>query len=526
MLQESSFILSLHYISGAPNSLIMKKQLLFVSCFTVGIGLGANAQIWNAVQTDLGIWGAPNNTGLAVAPNFGVQAAVFDDGSGMYQIRWIETASATIVDADMNVGDDPDVAYFADASSLVVAYEQGGSIFIDEYSLNTITPVDYSLSGNAGISSGQYPNIDVNSSGNGVLTWEDGGAVWACTFQFPGLAVGPAVAVIDGTQPDIVLLDDNSTVALTFVDPNGSLMIYTLDYGSLLGGSVAFLANHGYDWLGNTAAFPRIASQRNANFGPADDFTVVAQYANSSTFPEVYGIFSTGGTISPSPVLINGAFAGCTSFDPRPVVAYDRSEVHIAWSQSYFGGCSGLFESNPNNEDDVLLVNYDFNGNFLFSSAPGIPGGTFLYEEVNRLQSAFGGISRTSISTEYDGFFSINNVNYTEGLLYNDPGDLFWKARDAAMPTFMNEGISETREANFSLATNPVEQTIQVISEDDAPATFQLLDNAGRIVELTTIAANGNNYAIDISHLSGGIYFLHCSSATSEETLRVLQVTK
>ncbi|MFK7784831.1 MAG: hypothetical protein AB8B56_06940, partial [Crocinitomicaceae bacterium] len=432
------------------------KNTLLLTCFTVGIAVSTDAQIWNATQPEIGIWSAPNNTGLAIAPDEDIQAAVFDDPGGFYQIYWIEGSTSTIVDADANSGIDPDVAYYANADALVVAYEDGGVIFVDDYYLATLLPTpDYFMNTTTAVSSGTYPNVDMNSMGDGVLCWEDGGMIWACSFGIGAFNPGPPTPVIDGTQPDIILLDDGSTVALTYVDPNGSLHIMTLDYGSLQGGGAAIMQLQGFDWLGNTAAFPRIAGQRNSNFGAPDDFTVVAQYSNSPTFPEVYGVFSTGGTISAAPVLINGAFAGCNSSDPRPVVAYDRSEVHVAWSQNYFSGCSGLGQSNPNFTSDVLLTNYDPVGNLLPATPP-IPGG-FIYEEVNQFQSFIGGNSRTSISTEYDGFFSINNFNYHEGVLFNDPGDLLWKERSAAVPVFMEQQISGERGNNFSLVTSPVD---------------------------------------------------------------------
>ncbi|MDG1332833.1 MAG: T9SS type A sorting domain-containing protein [Crocinitomicaceae bacterium] len=105
---------------------------------------------------------------------------------------------------------------------------------------------------------------------------------------------------------------------------------------------------------------------------------------------------------------------------------------------------------------------------------------------------------------------------------------MFWKRRNAAVPSYIDEqnNITEERGNNFSLVTSPVDQTIEVQSESDDLATFQLLDNAGRVVELRDVSNNNNVYRIDITHLSGGMYFLHCSSAAGEEVLRVLQVNK
>lgn len=509
------------------NQIMKTKQLLLLTGLAISLGHGASAQIVNYNQPDLPIWGAPNNTGIAIAPNEDAHAIVADDGFGNYRIFWIESATSTMFDADGNSGNDPDVAYFRDADALVVAYEDGGAILVDEYKIvNPFPTADYALSSTTPVFSGQRPNVDVNSSGRGVLTWEDGGVVWACSFNMLPFTADPPVQIEQGSMPDIVLFDDNNTVAITYVDPNGSLMIFTLDYGSMTAGNKVLTGNQGYDWLGNTCAFPRIASQRNMNFGPWDDFTVVAQYTNSP-ITEVFGIFSTGGTISTSPVLVNSAFSSCFSSDPLPVVAYDRSEVHVAWSQDYSAFCSGLWETAPNNPDDVLLANFDFNGNLLFSSVPAFPVGTYLYEEVNRSQSNYASVSKTSISTEYDGSFNITNTNYHEGVAYNDPGDLFWKGRDAGTPFFSNQANPQAnRDNNFSLITSPVDQTIEVLSESDDIATFEMLDNAGRIVALKTISNEGNVYNIDISHLSGGIYLLHCTSNSSEEVLRILQVTK
>ena len=59
-----------------------------------------------------------------------------------------------------------------------------------------------------------------------------------------------------------------------------------------------------------------------------------------------------------------------------------------------------------------------------------------------------------------------------------------------------------------------------------APARQLILDNAGRVVELKNISNNDNTYIIDISHLSGGMYFLNCSSTAGQEVVRILQVTK
>lgn len=492
-------------------------KLLLVGCASLGLAIVGNAQIQNATAPDMGIAPAPVNTGIAIAPAVDVQATVFDDGTGGYKIFWIESATSTIVDAHGNTGNDPDVAYYANADALVVAYENGGVIFVDDYYLMTLFPApDYFLGGTTNVAVGSYPNVDMNSLGDGVLCWEDGGMVWVCSFNIGGFVAGPPVPINPGTQPDVVLLDDGITLALTYVDPGGVLIIETMDYAGITGGAYVPWNQWQYPPM-IQYEYPRIAGQRNTNFGfgAPDDFTVVAQDHNGGT-AEVHAFFAMGGAIVTPMVLVNNDFMGCSTFDPRPVVTYERGRVHIAWSQDYMGGCSGLWQTAPNPEDDVLMKMYN---------AAGATGG--MYEEVNTFQSAFASNSRTSISAEYDGNYMITNANWHEGIVYNDPGDLLWKGRSNVTPGWLDQADpTHTREDNFSLANSPVDHTIEVISEDDAPATFTLMDNAGRTVELKTITNNGNNYSIDISHLSGGMYFLHCSSEASEEVLRVLQVRK
>lgn len=494
------------------------KKLLLTSCLSIGMTLGVNAQIQNAMNPDLIIGGTSINTGLAIAPAFDVQAAVFDDGAGNYKIQWIESATSTIVDTDGNSGNDPDVAYYANADALVVAFEKGGNIYVDDYYLNTVLPVDYFMNTTTLVSTGSYPNVDMNSWGDGILCWEDAGKIWVCSFNIGTFAAGPPVAVAHGSQPDVVLLDGGNFVALTYVAPGGKLIIETSDYTAIQAGGYSMFNQWGYSPI-NAYENPRIAAQRNTNFGGGafgswKDFTVVASDYNGSTF-EVQAWFAIGTVIINPSVVVNNDFLGCPSKYPRPVVAYERNRVHIAWTQDYQGGCSGLWQTSPNFEEDILLKTFDAFGNT-----------ATWYEEVNTVQSNFHGNAYPSISTEYDGNYVIDNFNWHEGLVYNDPANIYWKGRSVVLPGFMDEGDPQlARESVFSLVTSPVEESIEILSSVDAPAVFELIDNAGRMVEVKKIESNGNSYSLDVSHLSAGTYFLKCSSTASEEIVRILHVT-
>lgn len=493
-----------------------KKLLLFI-CLVFGMGLGANAQIINSTQPETPIAPSLNNTGLAIAPNVDLHAAALADGAGTWRIYWVDGPTGTIVDADGGSGFDPDVAYYANADAVVLGYDNAGVVYVNDYYLTSLSPVNYNLNTATAVAAGNHVNIDMNSIGRGILCWENAGVVWACAFTIGTFSPGPPVPIAAGFMPDVIALDDGVTAAITYVDPSGNLMIETMDFNALGLGTFApfgtwnFPAASGY-------RSPRIASQRNtaSGFGNPDDFAVVSQDWTGSTY-EVHAFFAPGGAVSAGPIVVNSAFLGCTTFDPNPVIAYNRNRVQIAWSQDYTGGCAPLWQTAPNFENDILMKSFSAGG---FTSV--------MHEEVNQIQSNYAGISKTSLATEYDGNYIITNTNWNEGVLFQDPSTLYWKRRNAALPSYIEEQNiiteAEDRGDNFSLVTSPVDQTIEVQSESDAVATFQLLDNAGRVVELREITNDGNIYSIDINHLSGGMYFLNCSSEAGQEVLRVLQV--
>lgn len=496
----------------------MKLKLVLFGCLSAGIGLGTSAQqINNSTQQDTQIWGLPLNTGIAIAPGFDVQAAVFDDGGGQYIINWIESATNNVVDQEFNYGNDPDVAYYVHHKSLAVAYENGGDIFIDEYKLSSLSPnPDYSLSNTIHVSSGEYPNIDIASHKEGVITWEDNGDIYASAYLM-GNGVGPIVYVGNGKQPDAIATDDYDIGAITYINPAGELIIERFVFFELWAGNYNVVDS----WLAQPNIeyeFPRIASERQQGFGGNNqNFAVVVQDYGPNGSAAVDGFFINNGYNLNPPVSVNTDFVNCGGDLPLPVVTYHLGNVRVVWSQYHPGGCASVSQNGTPTMDDVLSKDFDPYGNPITGD----------YEQVNQLMSGFNSYSRNAVSSEYDGAFSVNSMNYHSGVLYSDQGDLFWKGIYNGNATYMDEsGITAERDNNFSLVTSPVDQTIEVLSESDDIATFEMLDNAGRVVELKTISNDGNVYSIDISHLSGGIYLLHCASNTSEEVLRILQVTK
>lgn len=486
----------------------MKTTVFSFTTLCLACSLTSTAQIMPSVQPDVAVAGTVINTGLSVAPAIQHYAVVYDEPFATnYTINWLDN-SGSIVDVGSNPGQDPDVAYYANADLVYTAYTNGGNVYIDDYYLTSLSPLNYNLNAANYVAPGTYPNIDCNSMGRGVLTWQNGGNIYACSFT-PGVTLGPVTLIASGAMnPDIVVMDNSVEMVITYTTFGGDLHIETYDYYALTLGS----ASMNNQWIYNGSApnifeFPRIAADRNANFGNLKNFTVVSEYFQAPSTNYIVGFFYTGGTMFPT--LINSGVENCNNH--KPVVTYERQEVHVAWASDAGPGCAAV----PGGlSDNVLVTEHKFGGANL---APGV------FREVNNWNNGFVEAS-PSISAEYDGNYSITNSNYHEAIVYNDLGDLFWKARNTGTPMFFKEAAVEesTTSGIFTLLENPVNEAIYVSAEGHVDATFTLYDNLGKRVMVNTVSRTAEYYQIDINHLPKGIYFLECQSGTNRETIKVV----
>ncbi len=495
---------------------MMKKNVTLLLAFCGLIAMSSNAQIIQAMVPDIGIWGPVNNTGIAISPSTHWNVVAFDDPwSGDYYLQWRDAGSGAFLDMENEPGTNPDVAYYANPDAVVVTYEDGGDIWVDDYYLTG--SVDYTLFTKNNIGPGINPNIDMNSPGEGALIWQDGMDIWACTFNIGTFTATAPVLLANGEDPDIALLDDNSNVVITYTN-GGNLFVETFDFGALMGGAAAMTTSNMYTPSGIGFEHPRVQSNRNANFGPADFYTVVAQDDLGGSQYLIHGVFYTG-LGAGTHVKINLHAYNCFSPDPLPVVAYERDQVHVAWAQQYDFACSGI---NPvDNGQDVLLAECDFGGTNL--------NGMTVFLEVNELNANFAS-SATSINTEYDGNYSINNSNYCEGLAYDYPGDLLWKKRDPAVPVFREAGPSKyTVDIDKGVTENLI--TVQVLFEDetmqaeDLEMSFLLYDQSGRVVDIPAFEQEEMTFKIDASSLEHGIYLLHYTLNGTTEAVRIPHFT-
>jgi len=477
-----------------------KKTLLIAAFFGLAVSSAEAQVVQQSVNPDTPIWGVTQNTGIAIAPSVQWNAIAYDDPSGDYYIQWRDPGTGALLDIENQPGWNPDVAYYSNADVVCVAYELGGDIWVDDYTLG-IAP-NYNLASQVPIQPGENPNIDLNSQGNGIITWEDGGDIWVVTHNVVGVVGTPRLAA-QGTHPDVALLDDNQNYVLTFINPAGEWETQTFDYWTLNLAAPPWVVPtsgpinippSGVQW-----EWPRIQANRNSLFGPPEFYTAVAQDDQGGAY-DVYGLFFQGLGAPVNFQHVNAGLNLCAPDFPRPVVAYDRDFVHIAWAQDY--SCWPYGPAPDGFEQDVLLLEYDHAGNLT----------TGVFEEVNNFNLNFT-FSATSINTEYDASGLITGANYYEGITFNDPGDLFWKGRNAANPVFRPENPTTTVHVDKGVEEDFI--TVEVTTEDEAitPAdlemSFTLYDQSGRVVALPQYSQEGMIFRIDASTLEHGIYLLH-----------------
>jgi len=499
----------------------MKKRITLLLAFCGLLASVTTAQVNPAVNPDIMLTGTIENTGIAIAPDFQWNAVVYDDPAGVYYIEWRDPATGLQLHIDKQAGYNPDVAYYANPDNVNVSYENAGMVWVDDYYYTGGSPL-YVLGANNPVSTGYNSNIDMNSLGQGILTWEDGGAVWMCCFQIGPFAAGPVVPVAGGAHPDVALLDNGQDIVLTY-QQGGMLVVETYDYPSLCaGGAVLTTPSMFIPPTGLGYSYPRVQANRNVMSGwPPEAYTVVAQDNMGGGFFDVMAHFFVGTGALVASNLVNAGISCAPSF-PLPVVAYQHDEVHVAFAQNYT--CAPIIS--PPSLRDVLMVQYDFIGNHAPGSTTPGPG---TFQEVNNMMLNFT-FSSTSLNTEYDGNYIVMPGNYCEGVAFNDPGNLFWKKRDPATPAFRESGsekftVTVDKGVTENLITVEVSSTESEITAGDLEMSFVLYDQSGRVVDIPAFEQQEMVFKIDASSLEHGIYLLHYTLNGNTEAVRIPHFT-
>lgn len=495
------------------------KFTLITSCLAAFAGSISAQTLVPAVLTDVNVPTSvtmpPANTGIAIGPDYDISAVVYDDPTAsFYVIEWLDS-SGNIQTTNGGLGGDPDVAYYSNIDVTVVAYNDWSppsQVWVDDYYLSTVSPLNYTPGGSHFIDFGQGQNIDISSQGTGAICWENGGKIFASTFNVGPFSKGPTVYIGPGIEPDIAV-HDNGVVSVTYID-NTKLIVQSLDYSDLDAGSATVLYANGFGpTAGGTFAAPRIAAPHNAAFasGNLDNFTVVSQEKNNVGGVNISGFFYDAGTMFPY-VLVNDNMQTC--YNNRPVVTYQLDKVVIAWASMY-QSCGATITPMTPVYEDLIMGEFEYSGSNI--------NGQDLFE-VNRFQGGFDK-AIPSISAKYDGNYPINSTSDSfEGIFYNNGGDLFWKSRD--YNTFYRLAQSNqdaiTSEPAFELAENPVGDIIRVNINTDSSTAFVLYNSMGQQIDITADYNSKSEASFSIAHLPHGHYFLKCISGNQLETLQVI----
>ncbi len=496
------------------------KQISFImgACLLTGL---ANAQIVQPTVPDIHVDNIyPSNSGIAVSPQYGnnlstgVIAPVYDYPQG-YRIQWFDE-SGNLLDHAAREGSDPDIAYTETVEDCVVGIEKNGGIELEHFRLTSNTPILYSYwSNDVASASGSYPNVDINSNGNGVVCYERAGEVWAVPFivttvvQVTGSPV--QLSTSGGTQPDIVLLDSEDNIVVTYINGSGRLMIESFNYSNFLGGTATLTSQYFYNPTYTYFNYPRISANRHANYASVDYYAVVASEDNGSGY-DVHGYFYCGGA-APVYALVNNALENCSNPVTRPVVTHDRGRVHVIWGQTHTPICGSPASTYWG--EDVLM------GEFT-------PCGTNLNGATNylRINTASGHFpySISAINVKYDALLPVSNTTAIEAVFYTDDTDSYIKRRSAASPSYMPTAPSGITVSKLAEASD-IEVTVHDAAISEMyPATFRLYNQLGQEIELLSTGQDGNVYHLDAKNLSSGTYLLHYEQGDHVATERLVHL--
>ena len=463
-----------------------------------------------------------SNTGIAIAPSNdpGLQfiAIAYDTIAVEHYIHWYDKNGNFLYSMQQATGD-PDVAYIYNIDLLaIVSYDAtlGGELWLDIYAYNSSQTPLYFRNGTWG-PDGIYPNIDINSFGHGIISFERNDSVFLTvpTLNYSSPGFSNSYFVDHGTQPDVVITDDSTIGIVTYVD-SGDLYIVEFDYQAFFqGGTFNAIDTHYYPANGKPFAFPRIASSRNVNFTSVDHWTVVAERDSH----HIQAVSFEGNSVI-GPYTVDTGLVNCRS--SRPVVTYTENKIVFAWAEDY-SSCSHSNTVNGSTEKDVLLREFDattlnmLNSNDMF--------------EVNRFQGTFHH-AIPAISSSYDGNFPLmSSGDGLEAIIYNDADSVYFKPRTYSTAYRRSnpqekpyyETIAE--DSKIKLIENPVSgKTIRLLKHEGLNVEqliFFSLDGTQHNLNLKN-TTDVNHINVDVSQITEGMYFLKIVTTEQIYSVKVI----
>lgn len=452
------------------------------------------------------------NSGIALAPGRKWTVVAMDDQLGSnYQIWWFDKYNNNF-SSNSGVGMDPDVAFSQNSDLTYITYNHSGTIWIDTYVLTIPFGSPNYLKQSADfLGAGTYPNLDINSSGDGVVCFQSGGNTVVRAFSPHPIApiLYPPVIVGVGTQPDVILSDNGIDVIVTSID-GGNLNVTKLNYADLILGSLSTSLVQTHPASGENYSFPRIASPRNKNFMNINDFTVVAERATTSG-QRIEGFnYSSSGSVTN--FLVNDGLDHCEN--NKPVVTYDGNRLVFAWTSKYDAVCAPTITSKNNQKEDVLMAEYTA------TTLRPLSGGAFA--EVNQTQGAFNQ-SNVSITCRYDGNHTISATkDLGEAATFTNNNEAFWKSRTYGtaykMHSETQDGTELSESFSITLLENPVLDVIRLQLEEANNIQVSVRDVTGKTIDLSKrMQASSTHINIDMRGLSSGLYFVSCHTIDGQQ---------
>ncbi len=234
---------------------------------------------------------------------------------------------ATIESNDTTHAYDPRIAVDSSGNAIAVWYQSDGtnnSIYANRYSAGSGWGTEALIENNAGDAA--YPQVAMDTSGNAMVVWEQGGSIYA-TRNTVGIGWDASATLIESGAgiaaiPQIAIDGSGNAIAVWQQNDGSYDSIYANRYVAGSGWGTAVLVESSS--TGN-AASPQIAADSNGN-------AMAVWFQSDGTYDSIYANRYTVGSGWGTAGLIESDSAGAAS---NPQVAIEGSGNALAvWEQS------------------------------------------------------------------------------------------------------------------------------------------------------------------------------------------------
>lgn len=255
-------------------------------------------------------------------------------------------------------------------------------------------------------------NIDGNDHPDSefAIVWDDvNGDIHTTVGDMGSLVLYNDLTLIDGIQPDVSLFyDGNNDIAhLTYINPNGRLVVLDYDFPTLASGSTGTPFTALLEWptqTGGVYSYPRIASPIGSS-GTTSEWTVVVEELDTSPFNSLIVGYNNG---VPAPIFYNDG----TAPSPANLTAVHNYYVSVCYDSNYpnFNGIwvGWQFDDTGANYSYTNQIQKSEYSVVLQCDVTAIPTGSLDYLQVP--------FSITTVANDLSGFLSLAGRFVTDEL--------------------------------------------------------------------------------------------------------------